>query len=159
MSIVKFNKKGNPTPPGLKEIQLSTLKDTYVDSFKNSNTREKIFNSYLKFNLDLKTIINNQDFTQYLNGSFTTTKVNPQDIDIVNLISVINLDLKILQNLNNFTTKGGCKNNYLVDSYLIPIYPIDDARYPLTKQWLEYWENFFGKDRDGDRKTLFTINL
>lgn len=159
MSVVKFDNKGNPTPPGLKEIEISTLKDTYVDNFKKSNTRLKIFNSYIKFNFDLKTLINNQNFKQYLNGSFTTTKVNPADIDIVNLINVVNLDIKIQENLNSYSTQGGCKNNYLVDSYLVPVYPIDDVRYSITKYWLEYWENFFGKDRDGDRKTLFTVNL
>jgi len=48
--------------------------------------RDKIFREYNRYLEDLSEIIGQCVFTQWVDGSFTTKKTNPNDIDIVTFL-------------------------------------------------------------------------
>ncbi|MEY4904577.1 MAG: hypothetical protein RLZZ292_2392, partial [Bacteroidota bacterium] len=60
--------------------------------------------------------------------------------------------------LQKFTSKGYSKQNYNIDSYLIPVYDIRDARYIYTQNSVQYWKEWFSHDRDQRKKGLIQLN-
>lgn len=154
--MVEFDKNGNPQPPGIVNINFADFKVVFVDSFNNSKTRNIIFENYENYISDFKDKITSQ-FEHWINGSYTTKKDNPNDIDLVNIVSVSeNLNSK--QNeMRSFLTVGGSKDKYMVDGYFIPVYEKTDPRYQITEHWLNHWADFFGHDRLRRPKTLFEI--
>ena len=155
--MVNFDKFGNPQPPGIKEIPLDEFKTVFVNGFPNSKTRSPIFAGFERYNQDFKNQIYDK-FVQWLNGSFTTSKENPNDIDLVNLVKVSDELIAKQGLLKLFLTTGGSKEKYLVDGYFVPIYDKDDPRYTVTEQQLAYWSDWFGHDREKRPKTLFEVN-
>jgi hypothetical protein len=156
--MIEFDKYGNPMPPELIDMTIEEFKTIFVDKFKNSQSRKKIFDKYNKYTLDFQTEIV-QEFINWINGSYTTTKENPNDIDIVSLVvysDELNLKMHLLK---KFLTVGGSKIKYLVDGYFIPIYPENDPRYTITQNWINYWTNWFGKDRQGRPKGIIKLSI
>ncbi|MFA9370116.1 MAG: hypothetical protein ACERIH_00190 [Labilibaculum antarcticum] len=158
MSEILFDEHGNPQPEGIRPIPFKDFKTAFVDDFETSETRPRIFDGYESYVYDFKTNIS-PSFQHWMNGSYTTNKENPNDIDLVNIVPFSDdLNLKGTA-LMAFITKGTSKENYMVDGYLVPVYPDDDPRAEFTKNQLAYWEDFFGSDRNGRTKTLFELKF
>ncbi len=154
--MINFDKYGNPQPSGVREFSMEELKTVFVNGFPNSKTRTPIYEGFENYNRDFKNQIYD-NFVQWLNGSFTTSKENPNDIDLVNMVEFSD-ELNTKQAiLGNFLTVGGSKDTYLVDGYFVPIYKKDDPRYMVTEQHLSYWADWFGHDREKRPKTLFEV--
>ena len=87
------------------------------------------------------------NFVQWIDGSYVTQKVNPRDIDFVNLI-----DHKVYTEkrelIDNKFRLLKAREIYEVDAYTVECYPKDKSEYEYkTKADLIYWDNFFGKTR------------
>lgn len=147
-----FDEIGNIYPRDLIPIDISLFHERFVENFPESQTRPVIFGGYSRYLKDFSTAII-PSWVQWLNGSFTTAKVNPKDIDLVNFVPA-NL---ATQNVCPFLTNYGSKETYSVDGYLVPIYSEDDERFTVTKDWLEYWSKHFGHDRENNQKGILTI--
>lgn len=156
--MIEFDNNGNPKPLGLTDLELDDFKSVFVEKFNGSETREEIFDSYSEYITDFQNEIV-KDFKNWINGSFTTTKKNPNDIDIVNLVDHSEDLNSKTESLVKFLTQGGSKDNYLVDSYFVPIYPKDDPRYAQTEHWINYWQTWFGKDRQGREKGIIQLSF
>ncbi len=156
--MIDFDRNGNPTPVGLIGLTTADFKVVFVDNFGKSETRNVIFNSYNQFILDFQNEVA-QEFKNWINGSFTTTKENPNDIDIVSVVNHTDELNSKTHLLNKFLTQGGSKDQYLVDGYFIPLYPETDPRYVLTQYWMNYWLNWFGMDRQGRPKGIIQLSF
>ena len=156
--MITFDNKGNPQPEGLLNYPYADFKVTFVDNFGNSQTRQHIFSNYERYLNDLKTEIV-KTFNNWVNGSFTTTKINPNDIDVVNIVTHSEELNKNYHLLTKFLTQGGSKESYLVDGYFVPVYPSDDPRSAITEQYLSYWKRWFGHDRDNNPKALIELSI
>jgi hypothetical protein len=155
--MINFDKYGNPQPSGIRKIPMEEFKTVFVKGFPNSESRIPIFKDFENYNRDFKNQIYDK-FVQWLNGSFTTSKENPNDIDLVNLVEYSDELNKKYSLLKDFLTVGGSKDKYLVDGYFVPIYKKDDPRYKATEEQLSYWADWFGHDREKRPKTLFEVN-
>ncbi|MEX2437986.1 MAG: hypothetical protein WD449_01900 [Candidatus Babeliales bacterium] len=156
--MIEFNRYGNPQPDGLVKFEYKDLKLTFVDGMSESETRKDIFENYERYLHDFKKVVS-KEFKQWVNGSFTTIKVNPNDIDLVNIIEYSE-ELNNRQNvILKFHSHGGSKEKYLVDGYLVQVYSDDDPRYLHTQRMLDYWLNWFGKDRDQRPKALLEVEI
>ena len=60
--------------------------------------------------------------------------------------------------LKRFTSKWYSKQNYNVDSYIIPVYDIRDPRYVITQEAVQYWKDWFLHDRLQRKKGFIQIN-
>jgi hypothetical protein len=157
-NMIEFDIYGNPQPPGLTEMDKKDFKTVFVDNFQNSQTRQSIYKKYNQFITDFQTEIV-QEFKNWVNGSYTTRKENPNDIDIVSLVMYSD-DLNTKYHLlKKFLTIGGSKEQYLVDGYVIQIYPEDDPRYKYTQEWINYWIKWFGMDRQGRPKGIIQLSF
>lgn len=63
-------------------MSLAELKEVFVNSFPNSETQHTIFASYCQFVEDFTREIC-PVFTHWIDGSFITNKLNPNDMDFV----------------------------------------------------------------------------
>ena len=95
------------------------------------------------------------DFEVWIDGSFATTKPNPEDIDLLFLF-----DMGLLNGLTGEqqtrldrifgSGRMETKIRYACDVY---VRPIDDRR------GREYWSGFFGQDREGTKKGIARLIL
>ena len=148
-----FDIRGHLKPYGKNRIEEKELKKHFVDPFNGSSTRKKLYEGFLRYNADLQQLLNNQHYVQWINGSFISTKINPRDIDLVNLI-----DYKLVSTyeteLKRFTTSLG-KEEYGVDGYIVKVYPEEHKEYMRMESTLIYWQNWFSTSRRNRSKKRF----
>ena len=82
---MEFDKYGLIQPDTKHELSSAEFKETFVNSFPNSRTRSDIFSAYIAFTEAFSKEVTNS-FTQWIGGSFTTQKENPNDIDILTIL-------------------------------------------------------------------------
>jgi hypothetical protein len=68
-------------PGGFHDFTLEGLQTLCVTNFQNNNKRKLLFENFLKFLEHLKLI--DSKFEIWVDGSFTTEKIEPEDIDIL----------------------------------------------------------------------------
>lgn len=86
MMSLYFDSLGNLFPYQRSEYKINDCVNLFVNNFPASQTRQILFDNLLKYRAAIFSELN-QTFAQWLNGSFTTQKLNPNDIDLANLIS------------------------------------------------------------------------
>jgi hypothetical protein len=157
--IPKFNDNGN-LPAGFITPKLEEFKERFVHHFQDSTTRREIFNGYIRYNGKLDTI--KVATIQWVNGSYTTSKVNPGDIDFVTHIDAIELDRsgEMKGTFAKLTDKSRAKSECRCDVYFIAVYPPEIPElYESTKEDIEYWPKWFAHDRENNPKGIIEFNL
>lgn len=165
MAKVNFDEKGNPTPYGITELSLKEFKNIFTEGTNNTQKRIELFVNYKKYIMDFyKTILKNDngDWKNWINGSYTTNKKEPNDIDLLNLIDG---EKKINENdIQKFLTSRSLQNNdsrkvYSIDAYIALIYKQSDKRYEYAQKRIEYWKKWFGFDRNKNPKGIIQISI
>ncbi len=82
---LQFDEHGLLTPKEIIELSLVDFEHIFVKERKGKIHRQQIFEQYLKHNQQIEKEIGNILF-QFVNGSFTTLKIKPNDIDVVSFI-------------------------------------------------------------------------
>ena len=132
--MIQFDNRGFITPYDVVESDLSELEQV----FTFNDHRKNLFQEYILFlnsiqNLGIST------FYQWVNGSFTTLKMNPNDIDVVTFIPFTDFEKhemffeKLF--LNRYSTK--------IDCYFIKTYPENHPNFiHFRANQLDFWHNF-----------------
>ncbi len=157
MSSLSFDKHGNLVPYEISIISFEDFRQFFVMQFEYSIARGILYELYVDFVKDFSSEFT-PEFVHWIGGSFVTNKISPNDIDVVTLVEIteqLNLRIDILQ---KFTTKGYSKQNYNIDSYLIPVYDVRDSRYAYTRDSVQYWKDWFSHDRNKEEKGLIQLN-
>lgn len=79
---IQFDKHGLITPKEIIELSLDDFERIFVKERKAKVHRQQIFNEYLRNNEQIQQEVGAILF-QFVNGSFTTLKDKPNDIDVV----------------------------------------------------------------------------
>lgn len=118
--MIEFDENGFLKPYDIIETDLATIEKTFVEAMPLSSTRKAIFESYLSYNEELRKIIPT-GFIQWIDGSFITKKVNPNDIDIVTFVDfdVYNANEKQIDELRRTRQT----TNRIIDGYFVKVYP------------------------------------
>ena len=143
-----FNENG-VLPPGFFEYKLEEIEKNFVNDFTESQTREKIFNGFKIWIKELLKVVTPEEI--WLDGSFTTSKVNPNDIDIIvfNNYQDANKDFNILQKLGH---ENFCDTYYAIE-------PNDELPYNQDLiNFRNYWRGQFGFDRQDIPKGMIKIS-
>ena len=98
----------------------------------------------------------------WIDGSFTTIKQEPNDIDIVCFIwhehfvegVYIKDEFKIF---DTNLSRAQCKKVYNVDGYLVPVFPKEHPLYGWYQDRIAYWKRQFGNDRSNRPKGIVEI--
>lgn len=159
MMIPDFDANGNLPAVGLVRPTIKEFEDRFVNT-DTEKIRKEIYNGYKNYcnyliSLDAVSI-------QWVDGSYTTKKPNPNDIDLV-----IHFDgMKLHQNedlqthFKNLTDKKEMKRLYRCHPQYVLVYPQNDPDlYSYYIQRYQHWLKWFSKDRNGNVKGLIEFDL
>ena len=159
--IPDFDSNGN-LPPGLIDISIKEFEKHYVLDFGGSSTRNKVFNGYIKY--CRKMIILEVAIKQWVNGSFTTNKINPNDVDFVTHIDgtkADELDEIGQKKFIDLHDRKQIKSKYLCDVFdPIFVYPKEHPDlFESTVNEINYWLKYLGHDRNKNPKGIIEVDL
>ncbi len=142
--MLAFNEKGLlvPNQPILSDLE--EIRKVFTQEIA-SPRRTELFENYLRYLEDLKALIG-EEFYQWINGSFVSKKLIPQDIDLVvfapwQLVNKFDKELKELKSPLSLKTYG-------VDAYFVKVYEEHHRDYFLFLSDKAHWLDFFGKTRE-----------
>ncbi|NJC25687.1 hypothetical protein GGR27_001186 [Lewinella antarctica] len=122
-----------------------------MEAFSNSNSRKILFDGYKKFCEDLKLVVGSHQ--QWIDGSFVTSKKNPNDIDILCFVPTTKLRPNERSVLNLLESS---KELYGVDAYVIEVLDSNDSQHKIYEHNKVYWLNQFTKTKKmGHRKVQY----
>jgi hypothetical protein len=150
---IQFDEYGYLTPYSKQEMSLEDFETNFVLSFGKSATRMTIFENYKQFLFDFQKLIT-PNFTQWIDGSFVTKKLNPADIDFVTFIDASIFEEKESLIINQFIYPNARKV-YNVDAYAVRIYPENHSFYSMGVSDTLYWQDWFGRSRPNHHRKKF----
>lgn len=157
---MKFNEDGY-LDPGFHDIDLQDINEKFVDNFKESITRQDIIKGYIRFMKDLKEC-GVDNFECWIDGSFSTNKTNPNDIDMVLVIDrgiIEKIPMDKQGQLLKLLTPDLARIEYKCDAYILA--KVDNKHEDYNKYELQknYWKSQFGTDRNSIPKGMLRINI
>jgi len=135
-------------PEGLHPMTLAGIRKLCVDRFPASDSRNPLMES-------LEDILHRLDQSGipadiWIDGSFITQKINPNDVDLVVLIPgrVYNGGSPEVREVIHWVGGDEISETHKIDSYVVPFFPDGDPMRPLTDAGVKHWLNLFGSGRD-----------
>ncbi len=142
--MLNFNSNGLLVPDNNIQSNISELESVFVIGIQSIN-RKQLFDQYMTYSTTLKKLANGDIFIQWIDGSFTTQKAEPADIDLVTF-----LDYSVIDGLGDKLTDfkyPASQNIYGVDAYIVKSYPQSHKFYSAFEADRAYWLNHFSKAR------------
>jgi len=98
---------------------------------------------------------------QWIDGSYTTNKTDPSDIDLVTHIDGVRVgeSMAYAEEIIRLVDEEYCKREYFCHPFFLPIFPQTDIRYPITQRWLNYWSKWFGSSRENKKKGFIEFDI
>lgn len=158
--IPDFDENGNLPPVGLIRPTVQEFEERFVKGAEDTRIRKDLFDNYNEYcnkliSLEVASI-------QWVNGSFTTKKPNPNDIDLVIHFDgmKIHQDKDLQVSVEKLIDKKEMKFRYKCHPQFVLVYPqtIPDLHSYYIKRY-EYWLKWFSKDREGNSKGLIEFNI
>ena len=153
MQSIEFDRNGCLIPYDIIEMPLQFVKHCFVDSMKEKEHRAEIFNNFIEYNKILSSIIKT-DYVQWINGSFVTKKIKPNDIDLVTFIDyaiVKQYKTELEQMVFPFSFKS-----FNVDAYIVRIFNEVHEKYAHSLSDTLYWMHHFSKTKPDKRNRQFS---
>lgn len=135
-------------PPGIHDLTAVDIKRVFVDLYPSSTTRPVVFAGYERHKAELEAF--NIAIEQFIDGSFTTNKLEPSDVDLVgfaNAQDVDNLTPAQQDALTQLFRGPDTKATHHCDAYFCPTVPDTDPLFPQLRAQRKYWMGEFGNDR------------
>ncbi len=158
--MIQFDKQGYLFSHEIIELSLTDFEANFVAKLPDKDRRKEIFEMYLQYLSELFEVVG-KDFYQLVNGSFTTKKELPGDIDLTTFV-----DYRICRDCEDEIVKLGDRweNERLIDSYIIPLSYQGHPRFLQTQLAYEYWKNLYSMSKPDGRghsnpKGLIKINF
>ncbi|MDN7012654.1 hypothetical protein FGW20_06295 [Methanoculleus sp. FWC-SCC3] len=155
--IPDFDNFGN-IPPGIYCPDLAEFKDRFVVDFPSSVTRPSLYTDFVNFSMMVASF--KVADIQWVAGSYTSSKVDPDDVDLV--IHFNAEEFKSRDETMNFamtTDPDQVKNIYNCHLFLIPMYPLASPKHAQGINMSAYWRKWFEKDRADRPRGLIEFNL
>ena len=146
-----FDIRGNLKPYERITMDLNTFKFFFVDSFENSELRGKIFDEYQRYLIAFSREITS-NFIQWIDGSFVTNRIAPNDLDFVTLIDHEVFEAKEGLIESKFRLAGAKIYFDGLDAYTVKVYPENHSKRNITEFDLVYWDNWFSQTKKNRRK-------
>jgi uncharacterized protein DUF6932 len=148
-ALPAFDSNGN-LPPGDYWPSRAAFEVVFV-AITGSTTRGPIYERFSRYRTELQARGVPVGAVCLLNGSFTTSKIDPGDIDIAVEVDADRfLGCEHLQSLLGGPT---AKKDWSCDAYPVLVYPDGHPDHErVTKGAREYWIKWFGTDRQSNPK-------
>jgi len=156
--MIQFDKNGYIVPYEIIEVSLADFEKFFVSGLVEEKRRKEIFEVYLRYLSELFETVG-KEFFQLVDGSFTTTKELPRDIDLTTFV-----DYRIYKQNFGAIQKLSEKWNRerMIDSYLVPISYPGHPHFAETQLTFEYWKSLFSfsrRESPNQSKGLIKINF
>ncbi len=157
MAVPAFG-KGGLLPPGRHPATVDEVRAALVDAFEGSATRAAIFGYWIELRAAMAELV--PVVSQWLDGSFTTDKLDPADLDLVTLIDGPTYDelarhrrLLVTSLIDGTYTEQfwSCDSNPLAH------YPEGDLGHAASVVVAERWQSYLGHTRDGEEKGFVEV--
>ncbi|MBB3836707.1 hypothetical protein FHS57_000689 [Runella defluvii] len=154
-----FDNYGHLVPYDIIDTDLAAFERIFVTDFTHSSTRSGIFEAYLNYLSDLKQIIGG-GFYQWIDGSFTTLKRNPNDIDLVTFIEAQTLQKHASEigKLHSTNLYRGRK----IDAYTVVTYEPTHQHYDIFRMDYLDWLYQFSRNtriKENPKKGVIQIKF
>lgn len=137
------------------ELSLEEFQSFFVENFEGQNEiRSEIFENYQSYMEDFAEQIS-EDFIQWIDGSYISTKTTPRDIDFVMLIDYETFERHEGLIENRFRRHKAKQKYGKVDAYTVKMYPQSHERYFVTEYDLVYWRGLFSETKRNRAKKKF----
>lgn len=148
---MNFDSRGFLKPYEPITCTLQELEENFVEKLDNFQHRSELFANYLRYIDEFQSVVKSE-FEQWLNGSFTTRKHFPNDIDLVNFIDfqIVSENETALRTLS----REIAFEKYRVDSNIVRLFPFSHPKHSFTQSDKSYWHHQFGftaKNKNGKR--------
>lgn len=144
-----FDAQGN-LPSGDYWPDEATFEECFV-SVRGSSSREKIYVGFKSHRVALLAAGVEDDSKCMLDGSYTTTKLDPEDIDLV--VEVDGDCYLQSERLQALLSGPHSKPAFCCDAYPVLVFPEDHPHYEkATAEGRRYWHKWFGRDRANSPK-------
>ena len=151
-----FDARGNLYPYEIIRIEsLGEFEQTFVMAFPLSATRFSIYTGLLEYIQALGDVLMQVGYTGswklWINGSFTTNKLSPNDVDV---LSLLDDDAVLRQQKNRFEPLFGQNafQTYKTDAYFLL-----NTGTTQSQELIAYWTDQFGTDRNGAKKGIIEL--
>ena len=144
---------GGLLPEGGHRATLTEVKAALVDDFTRSATRTAIFTWFTQYRRNLRELVKVR--RTWLDGSFTTDKVDPADVDVVAEIDGASFDA--LPHHRQLLVRSLIEGTYTeefwqCDSQPLVWYPKGHPGHSKYQLTAERWRHYYGWTRDGKPK-------
>ena len=158
--MIQFDEHGYLFPHEIIEISLADFERYFVADLPDKERRNEIFETYSQYLSELIEVVG-KDFFQLVNGSFTTKKELPRDIDLTTFV-----DYRICRDCEDGIIQIGDKweNKRLIDCYIIPLSYQGHPRFIQSQLAYEYWRSLYSLSKPNEighacPKGLLKINF
>lgn len=151
-----FDKFGHLIPYDLITTDWENIELQFAQPFDQFETRQAIYEALriylteLKAELAIPLII-------WLDGSFTTKKPDPNDVDFVIFVDTDTFQ-KHQSTIQRYVAKRR-ELNSLTDGYFVEVFPPNHTSYFVTEADTIEWYHRFGRDRHKRRKGILSFRL
>ena len=151
-----FDARGNLRPYEVIRIEsLSEFEQTFVTAFPLSAARFSIYTGLLEYIQALGDVLMQVGYKGswrlWINGSFTTNKLNPNDVDVLSLLD----DEAVLHQHKNWFEPLFGQNAF--QTYQTDAYFLLNTNTAQAQELASYWTDQFGTDRNGAKKGIIEL--
>jgi hypothetical protein len=152
-----FDEHGN-LPAGFTDWTIQEVRERLVDAFPSSQSRPTIMAGYMRLRADMQPFA--CDGEHWIDGSFSTAKAEPGDLDLLTVAdkdAIDNLTPAQQQEWQGLVAGAATKAGYSCDSYFLPSVPENHPLYGRFRTWRKYWMGEFGFDREDRPKGIVRV--
>lgn len=144
LTLVDFDLIGHLAPYTVIPSTFEAFEGLLVQPFPTHSTRFSLLDGYKRYLERLKTVLN-VNFYQWVDGSFVTEKMNPNDIDVVTFVPHEVFFRKERELMGLIAPES--KLIYKVDAAFVPVYPTNHRLHQMTEWDMNFWKDFYGHTR------------
>lgn len=151
--MLQFDENGHLFPYKVHAATLEEMREIFVDTFPESETRKRLFDNYLDWIFDFQRDIFPY-FTQWIDGSFVTQKLNPKDIDFVTFLDWQVYEIKEKwKELERFWSFSNEEKG--LDAYILAEFPESHQNFEEFLTAKEGWSVRYGHTRKDAQQRAF----
>ena len=144
LTLMDFDLIGHLAPYTVNPSTFEAFENLLVQSFPRHSARYAILEGYKRYLERLKIVLN-ANFYQWVDGSFVTEKMNPNDIDVVTFVHYEVFFRKERELMGLIAPES--KLIYKVDAAFVPVYPTNHKLHQVTEWDMNFWKDFYGHTR------------
>ena len=151
---VLFDSRGNLKAITPIVLSLAEAEQIFVTPFEEDSTRHSLFREYKRYIQDLRNLLD-FPFYQWIDGSFVTTIVNPNDIDLVSFIPYAVYWEKEAFVDQRFSKWAVSRYYDRLDAFTVWEYPPEHKSFEVFQADCAYWNDWFGHTRYNRNRKRF----